>query len=249
MKFNQELMGLSGDLMSTRVCAILMRELKSGVYQDVERLPAEMDLAEQFGVSRTVIRDALSILESAGFVQRVRGIGTVINRNIVEINNRLDLKLEYNEMIHTAGYQAVTDNIILREERSEASISEKLHIDQGAPLIVCQKRILANEKPAIYSIDYLPLSLFEHINYMALDWSLPIFDLLERYCGLTVLNSISNVSAVNADSYISSRLNIPEHTALLSLEEISFCKLNRPVMYSLAFYTDLFNFTLLRKKF
>ena len=60
--------GLNGDLMSTQVASALMRELKTGIYADAEKLPAEMELAGQYGVSRTVIRDALAELEREGYV-------------------------------------------------------------------------------------------------------------------------------------------------------------------------------------
>ena len=70
---------LGGKLMSTQVSALLIRELKEGAYAQAERLPSEVELSEQIGVSRTVIRDALSDLEREGLIERVRGIGTVIN--------------------------------------------------------------------------------------------------------------------------------------------------------------------------
>lgn len=244
----QEL-GFSGDLMSTQIASALMRELKSGIYSETEKLPAEMELAEHYGVSRTVIRDALSDLENAGFIERVRGVGTVVNRRIVSLNNRLDLKLEYFDMIQSSGCRPVIDNIILREDYATEAIAEHLNIDQGERLVICQKRVLANGKPVIYSIDYIPQSLFGGVNYAMLDWYRPVFELLSRYCGLNVVNSITNVSATNADEFIRSKLLPEEGAALLLLEEVSFCKLNRPVLYSLSFYTDFFEFTLLRKKF
>lgn len=244
----REFSGLSGDLMSTKVTSLLISELKTGGYSQSERLPAEMELASELGVSRTVIRDALGNLENAGFIERVRGIGTVINRNIVDLNSRLDFKLEYNDMIKGAGYSPSSDSIVLREETADGGTAEKLDIDQGARLICCQKRVLANGTPAIYSIDYIPFELFGSVNYPSLDWSQPVFDLLSRYCGLNILSSITNVSATNATPLIREKLGAGVKPLLL-LEEVSFCKLNRPVLYSLSFYTDFFDFTLLRKKY
>ena len=243
-----EISSLSGSLMSTKITSLLIRELKTGIYAQAERLPAEMELAAELGVSRTVIRDALGNLENAGFIERVRGIGTVVNRNIVELNSRLDFKLEYNDMIQGIGFTASADNIILKEEPADENIAEKLEIDQGARIVCCQKRMLAGTVPAIYSIDCIPLELFGKVNYTALDWSQPVFDLLSHYCGLTILNSLTSVSATNATPMIRTKLEAKDRPLLL-LEEVSFCKLNRPILYSLSFYTDFFHFSLLRKKF
>ena len=50
---------LGGAVISDRVVAALLEELRTGRYADADRLPAEVDLAAELGVSRTVIRDAL----------------------------------------------------------------------------------------------------------------------------------------------------------------------------------------------
>ena len=56
--------------------------LTNEAYAQTDRLPAEVNLATELGVSRH--RDVtLSEMERAGYVERVRGIGTVVNRAVV----------------------------------------------------------------------------------------------------------------------------------------------------------------------
>ncbi|MCB0175689.1 MAG: winged helix-turn-helix transcriptional regulator, partial [Anaerolineae bacterium] len=43
------------------------------------RIPSEMELASELGVSRTTIRDALSRLELEGTIYRKQGAGTFVN--------------------------------------------------------------------------------------------------------------------------------------------------------------------------
>ena len=52
---------------------ILESKLRSG-----ERLPTENELARQYGVSRTVIREAVRSLAAKGLVQVTQGSGTVV---------------------------------------------------------------------------------------------------------------------------------------------------------------------------
>ena len=249
MTEHYELPHFGGKLMSTQVSSLLMKELKTGIFSASERLPSEVELAERLGVSRTVIRDALSDIEREGFIERVRGIGTVICRDIVNLTNRLDLKLEYNELIINAGYTPVSDSIRLRTESANEETSEALGLDVGAQVIVCEKRMLAGKIPCIYSIDYLPLELFNGIEYSDINWSMPVFDILDKYCGLVVVTDIAKVTATMGDSFVREKLLVKPNDALILLDEVGFCKLSRPVLHSFEFYTNFFDFTMLRKKF
>ncbi len=243
------LSNLSSNLMSTQVSLLLMKELKDGIFANAEKLPAEVELSEQLGVSRTVIRDALSDIEREGYIERTRGVGTVINRSIVNLTNRLDLKLEYNDLILNSGYTPTPDRINVRLETANEELAGKLDIDLGAEIIVCEKRILAGKIPVIYSLDYLHAELFNGTDYRVIDWSRSIFDILEHYCGVMVTTDIAKVRATNADEYIRSKLNLRSGEALILLDEVGYEKPNRPLLRSLEFYTDFFDFSILRKKF
>lgn len=61
-----------------RLSVDLERLILEGQLQPGSRLPAERMLAEQLGVSRTSLRDALRELENRGLVDRRRGRGTVV---------------------------------------------------------------------------------------------------------------------------------------------------------------------------
>lgn len=50
----------------------------SGAWPPGDQLPAEADLAQRFGVSRTVIRDAIRSLAARGLVEVRHGIGTKV---------------------------------------------------------------------------------------------------------------------------------------------------------------------------
>ncbi|MDZ5456867.1 FadR/GntR family transcriptional regulator [Azohydromonas lata] len=64
--------------LADRVTASLMQQVRGGTYPPNSRLPPEPVLAQQFGVSRTVIREAVSRLKSEGLVETRQGSGTVV---------------------------------------------------------------------------------------------------------------------------------------------------------------------------
>jgi len=64
--------------LSAGVVDELGRRMRIGPLHAGDRLPTEAAISEEFGVSRTVVREALSKLQAAGMVQTRRGIGTFV---------------------------------------------------------------------------------------------------------------------------------------------------------------------------
>ena len=121
-----------------------------------------MELAEALGVSRTVVRDALSELERDGYLERVRGIGTLVNRDVLMVENRMDQKLEFNKMIRAIGRVPHSDNLMVTRETATPELMERLALDpeKEHTLVFVRRRVLADETPVLYSTDILPLALF-----------------------------------------------------------------------------------------
>lgn len=61
------------------VAAQIRRQMAEGVLRPGDRLPAERELTEAFGVSRSSVRDAIRVLELAGLVEPRQGEGTVVH--------------------------------------------------------------------------------------------------------------------------------------------------------------------------
>ena len=64
--------------LSDHVAATIGGRIIDGHLQPGERVPTETDLCNEFGVSRTVVRDALRTLSALGMVDVLQGSGTVV---------------------------------------------------------------------------------------------------------------------------------------------------------------------------
>ena len=64
-----------------KVAANLKKDILGNIYPIGERLPAERLLAEEIGVSRTVVREAIIMLEVEGFVDVIKGSGIHVIAN------------------------------------------------------------------------------------------------------------------------------------------------------------------------
>lgn len=56
----------------------LMGKIRNGLYKPGEKLPTEPEVMAEQGVSRTVVREAISRLQAAGLVETRHGVGTFV---------------------------------------------------------------------------------------------------------------------------------------------------------------------------
>lgn len=76
--------------MPDRVTAALLALIRNGDYPARSRLPSEMEMAKRFGVSRTVIREAVSRLKSEGLVESRQGSGVFVRETSLDTPFRID---------------------------------------------------------------------------------------------------------------------------------------------------------------
>ena len=240
---------LGGELRSQQASQRLLDELRGGRYVKATQLPSELELADVLGVSRTAVRDALSDLERDGYVERVRGIGTLVNRDVVQVENRMDQKLEFNRMIRAIGRVPHSDTLMVTKETATPELIKKLALDpeKEHTLVFVRRRVLADETPVLYSTDILPLALFGGKRLDTIDFSRPIFEIVAQHCHMEVTETLTTLHAVQGTPSIRRQLGLKPEQALLQLDEIFYSRTCKPVLCCQTCYTDFFDFAMVRK--
>lgn len=77
--------------LADRVAELLTDEIRSGRLAVGDKLPTEVELVKQLGVSRTVVREAVSRLRNAGLLEPRQGLGVFVMAPRME---PLDLSME-----------------------------------------------------------------------------------------------------------------------------------------------------------
>ena len=86
--------GLAHDIVTTLTQRILLGQMAPG-----EKLPSESAIVGEYGVSRTVVREALSKLQAAGLVETRHGVGTFV----LERDQRQGLHLNHDTAVSVRG--------------------------------------------------------------------------------------------------------------------------------------------------
>ncbi|MDD3347062.1 GntR family transcriptional regulator [Oscillibacter sp.] len=233
---------------SKTIRANLLTAMKCGEYAHCGRLPRENILAEKLGISRTQLRDILASLEREGFITRRHGVGTIINRHVLSIQTRMDIEVEFLDMIRQSGHAPAVASVRVSEGIADQKIAAQLHMEVGDPVIRVARLCTADGRPAIYCEDVVDKALVKGI-YTIRDLKLPIFHFLQQFCGVSPYLDLTDLRPAVADAALAEIFQVPMGSPLLNMEEVDFDIDGKPVFCSTEYFADgIFHHTVMRKK-
>ena len=234
---------------SSKVRKVLLEMLHEKNFDESGRLPPEEVLAREMGISRTVVRDVLAALESEGYITRRRGVGTVVNRHVLQVNCRLDLEKEFFEDLIDAGFVPSIKKVVVYRISANEEACRRLQLSAGNPVLVVERIVLADGREAIYCLDHIPVSIIKDPDYDIEELKAPIFDFLKNRCHSNIHVGLSRVEAIRAEDQLAEELGLEEGVPILYVDQVGYDKEQNPVLWSKEYYAPGFlHFTVLRRK-
>ena len=228
--------------------AELIRAMRDGPYASADHLPPETELSQTLGISRTQLRDILAVLEQEGYITRRHGIGTIINRHVVNIPVRMDIETEFLDMILLSGHQPALAFVHIREYPANEEIAQSLNLTPGTPVVCIDRLCTADGQPAIYCEDIIAKSRIRKA-YVPENLQRPIFDFLRDFCSLSPYMDLTDLRPVAADEKLAGLFRLPLGTPLLCMREVDYDISGAPIFYSMQHFADgIFRHTVMRKK-
>lgn len=228
--------------------AQLLTAMKTGEYAHSERLPRESVLAVKLGISRTQLRDVLASLEREGFITRRHGVGTIINRHVLGVQTRMDIEIEFLDMIRQSGFTPAVASIQTSDGAAGEKTAAQLRIPLGTPVLRIARLCTADGRPAVYCEDVVEKSQIRE-GYTLEDLERPIFHFLQQFCDLYPYLDLTDLRAVPADARLAEIFQIPIGSPLLQMDEVDYDIDGKPVFCSTEYFADgIFRHTVMRKK-
>lgn len=203
-----------------------------------QHLPSEELLCRTFGVSRTTIRQALSLLKKRGLVGSKRGSGTFAlgrvtpQRTVQAMHDPLHLGLDTRIRVVSAELvkaPAPVRDFLKCESDGIVTRVVRVHLLRGSPLSVV--------------ISYLPREIAPVLMRANLKRQ-PIHEVMATKCGLTVRRSVLTIRVLRADQTVSALLHTPIMEPVLSIRSEGYLADESPVRLTENFFSaDLYQYT------
>ena len=236
-----------GKSLSDLVRLELLDEIRRGKYLIDSRLPNEETLAQELGVSRNTLREALRVLESVGVVEKKHGLGTFVRgESCPKGKPGLEVLFRVTDAILELGLTPGTSSIEYESSSADSRVAEKLGISIGTTVHQLRRVRTADGVPAIYCIDMFS-PLVGDLDVEEIKSS--VFSYLEEVKGIRIAYASTDIRPIVAGKELAAKLEITAASPLLLLDEVHFDQSDNPIFYSRLFFrSDYFVFHVVRTR-
>src|SRR5215216_496204 len=225
----------------------LRQAIARGTFRPGTQLPTEAELCQLLGVSRTVVREALRVLEEDGLVARRHGVGTFVRDRPILKN--LNFNFGITEMIESAGLTPGTSHLALQKEITDKEKAEQLRVAIGTPLLTVERVRTADGRPVVYSLDTMTESLVQRAGFDAeLLLTESIYSLMQKSLRQIVEYGIARLVPVAAPRHVAEKLHLPANALALYIVQTDYSADDEPLVYSCEYHLpDAFDFLVWRR--
>jgi GntR family transcriptional regulator len=221
----------------------LREKIISGELERGQRLPAEDELAIQYGVSRMTVRQGISELINDGLVYRRHGVGTFVSYPHIERDHS---KLtNFFDNSHLQGIKAQVKILKIEVVPASLKIAQALMITNRDLVINIETLRLADGVEITLHDAYIPQLLFPDLtkeNVETLDVQ-NLWSIYEQH-GFPVSRAVQKLEARLANSRLAETLNIKTGAPILYKERTVYADDGTPVEFTYCFNRgDMYSLT------
>jgi len=218
---------------------LLRKMINHPEYKDGKFLPNEIDLANQLAISRTTLRQALNKLVYEGLLIRKKGVGTKVAD--AKISSKSVNWLSFSQEMTARGIPIKNFELHVSWIYPTEVIANFFNIKTDQKILKLERLRGRPEVPFVYFVSYFHprTGLTGEENFKR-----PLYDILENEYNIVIELSREEISAMTADKFIASKLEIEMGSPILFRKRFVYDQAERPIEYNLGYYkADSFIYT------
>ncbi len=196
---------------------VMAERIRTGVWQEGERVPSENTLVDEFGTSRGPVRQALSRLRAEGLIVGGRGAPPRVQRAVP--SQSFDTYISFTEWAEELGRVPSQRTIEVARRLADERIAGELEVPEGSPVVeVVRLRMLEGE-PVMLERGLYVYEAGKHLVAADLDTH-SIYQILREH-GIFPQRARNVIDAVAAGELEAQWLGVPQGSPLLRVRRVT----------------------------
>ena len=206
------------------IANILRTRIKNKTYPPDSLLPNQIDLVEEFQVSRMTIKKAIGILSMEGLVYSQRGAGTKIlnhpfvDRDTTTLTEYVGLSTEMRKAKRQLTSEVIDFQVAFRQRDSR-----KLMLTEEQPVYKIIRLRILEGRPFILEHTYMPVHLVPNLKRSHLETS--IYQYVKEELGIQFVGAYRTISADKSSLYDQKYLACDPTDPVLEIQQIVYQKM------------------------
>ncbi|OLC28198.1 MAG: hypothetical protein AUH31_10075 [Armatimonadetes bacterium 13_1_40CM_64_14] len=212
--------------------AKLERQITVGQLAPGTFLPPERVLLQQYGVSRTTLREALRPLLHEGALLSVRGKGIMVAQPAIRQTG--DVLMSFSDVLRSQGLQPGMGEVGVTVGLCSHEVGTALRLPPDTQVIRVERVRTGNGQPVNFSISYLPAVDFPGFTAELLAAAGSLYGLLQTRYELHIARAQDEMFARRASKREAGLLGVRPGDPVLVMNRVCVLSSGRPIEYALS---------------
>jgi len=208
-----------------------------------EQLPPEPQLAQQLGVSRATLREAMRSFEEYGQIVRRHGVGTFVAPPPPLIETGLEELESLDTLTRRIGLEIQMSDAVIKERKATPNEAAHLQVPPGSPVISVARVMTTglqpgakpSTQPVAYLMDIVPTTYLRRQD-LGETFNGSVLDLLIERGEPALSHSRTDIMVEAAQGALARKLHQQRGDVLLKLEAQLVAQDGQVVDYSLSYF-------------
>lgn len=213
--------------------SFIEEQINSGVWEPGTQIPSELELSEQFQISRTTIRQAIGDLVNERKLERIQGKGTFVSE--ISIEKQIERVSGFSQDMRMRGLVPTSDILNFEVVPANPQVAKALKIDEGDDAILLKRIRKGNNKRIALEVVYMDHGKYK--DFLSIDiGNDSLYELLAKKFAVWPKYSQQVIESIKCPPAEAELLGIEIGDPVFFFHTIAFDQYDQPLEYTEGYY-------------
>ena len=209
----------------------ILSKIINNEYKIGEVIPREIDLADDYQVSRTTIRKAIETLVAEGYLTRIKRKGTIVKQKKIN-QGFIHVLRSFDEEIMEKGQIPATEVLEFNVVDADEDVATYLDINVSEKVYYLVRLRYANDEPIVLVKTFIPMKEYPHLKEVNFTKN-SLYDTFAKY-NKPISSVKRRLNIEKANKKLSDILNITKNDPVYNFYSLGRSIENIPIEYSIS---------------